>query len=162
MRREELERLYEDHAGGLFALLVYRTGDRLLAEDLLSDTFVKAMNASRAFDRRKASAKTWLYSIALNVLRDHLRREGARSRALQRLETQSQTSAGSTDLERVGERELVSRALDALEPGERMLIALRYGADLTVPEVAALLGQPQTTVEGRLYRALGRLRRDLG
>src|ERR671927_325821 len=41
-------------------------------------------------------------------------------------------------------------------------IALRYGASLTVPEMAAVLGEPLTTVEGRVYRALRKLREALG
>ena len=44
---------------------------------------------------------------------------------------------------------------------EREAIALRFGADMTVPEIAAVLGQPLTTVEGRVYRALRKLRERL-
>src|SRR5919198_5409867 len=83
MRDQEFERLFEDHAQRLFGFLVYRTGDRTLAEDLLSDTFERALRRRSWFDRRKASEKTWLYAIALNCLRDHMRRRAAESRALE-------------------------------------------------------------------------------
>ena len=46
----------------------------------------------------------------------------------------------------------------SLAPEEREAVALRFGADLTVPEMAKLLGEPLTTVEGRVYRALRKLR----
>ena len=84
MRDDQFERLYADHAQRLFAFLAYRTGDRALAEDLLADTFERALRGRRGFDRRKASEKTWLYAIALNGLRDHARRRAAEARALER------------------------------------------------------------------------------
>jgi DNA-directed RNA polymerase specialized sigma24 family protein len=49
-----------------------------------------------------------------------------------------------------------------LSAEEREAIALRFGADLTVPEMAAVLDEPLTTVEGRVYRALRKLREALG
>src|SRR3954470_9856989 len=84
MERKEFERLYEEHAQPLFAFLVYRTRDAALAEDILADTFVRVLRTGWPFDRRKASQKTWVYSIALNLLRDHMRRLEAERRAMQR------------------------------------------------------------------------------
>src|SRR6478736_4381522 len=81
MRDEDFERLYAAEAAGLFSFLAYRTGDRALAEDLLGDAFERALRARRRFDRRRGSEKTWLYAIALNVLRDHARRDAVRARA---------------------------------------------------------------------------------
>ena len=156
MRDDDFERLYNDHVQGLFGFLLYRTGDRALAEDLLADTFERALRGRRGFDRRKASEKTWLYAIALNRLRDHKRRTEAEGRALVR-------ASGSADIvdepaTGVEHRDAVQRALAALSPEEREAVALRFGADLTVPEIAKVLGEPLTTVEGRVYRALRKLR----
>src|ERR671927_155856 len=84
MRDADFERLYNAEAAGLFSFLAYRTGDRGLAEDLLADTFERALRGRARFDRRRGSEKTWLYAIALNVLRDHARRTAAEGRALER------------------------------------------------------------------------------
>ena len=84
MKDDEFERLYSEEAQGLFAFLAYRTGDRVLAEDLLADAFERALRAK--FNPRKGSAKTWLYAIALNVLRDHVRRVAAEGRAYARVD----------------------------------------------------------------------------
>src|SRR5271167_2078408 len=157
MRDEQFERLYADHAQALFAFLGYRTGDRALAEDLLADTFERALRARRRFDRRKASEKTWLYAIALNCLRDHARRSATEGRALERVASGS--SPGFADaLKSFTDRDLVGRSLAVLSEEEREAIALRYGADLTIPEIAKLTGERLTTAEGRVYRALGKLR----
>ena len=52
--------------------------------------------------------------------------------------------------------------MSGLSDEERETLALRYGADLTAPEIAKLLGEKLTTVEGRLYRGLRKLRGELG
>jgi RNA polymerase sigma-70 factor (ECF subfamily) len=155
LRDDEFERLYAAEAAGLFSFLAYRTGDRALAEDLLADAFERALRGR--YDRRRGSPRTWLYSIALNVLRDHVRRVAAEGRAYARV------PAGSAvdPFAEVEHRDEVMRGLSALSSEEREAIALRFGAELTVPEIAALLGEPLTTVEGRVYRALRKLREAL-
>jgi RNA polymerase sigma-70 factor (ECF subfamily) len=159
MRTEQFERLYEQHAQPLFGFLVYRTGDRALAEDILADAFERALKARRRFDPRKASEKTWLYAIALNCLRDHIRRNSARERAMER--TLVPVGDDNHLLERIEHRDDLGRALATLSEEEREAIALRYGGDLTVPEIAKLQKEKLTTVEGRVYRALRKLREEL-
>ena len=56
------------------------------------------------------------------------------------------------------ERDLLSRSLALLEGPEREAIALRFGADLSVAEIAKLTGERAATVEARVYRALRKLR----
>jgi RNA polymerase sigma factor (sigma-70 family) len=158
MRDDEFERLYAAEAQGLFAFLAYRTGDRTLAEDLLADAFERALRARRRFNPARGSQKTWLYAIALNVLRDHVRRAAAESRAYAR----AGDPGGSPDrLAAVEQRDELARALATLSAEEREAIALRFGAELTMPELAELLGERLTTVEGRVYRALRKLRDEL-
>ena len=161
MDSERFERLFEEHAQPLFGFLVYRTGDRALAEDLVAGTFERALRARSRFDRRKASEKTWLYSIALNLLRDHARRADAERRALDRTSAGASSEAGSS-VETVDDREAITAALAKLTPEEREVVALRYGADLTVPEIAKATGEKVTTAEGRLRRGLAKLREELG
>jgi RNA polymerase sigma factor (sigma-70 family) len=159
MRHDEFERLYAAEAKGLFAFLAYRTGDRALAEDLLADAFERALRARRGFDRRRGSQKTWLYAIALNVLRDHVRRAAAEGRAYERVG--GEPDAGVDRLAAVEARDELARAMAALSAEEREAIALRFGAELTMPELADLLGERLTTIEGRVYRALRKLRDEL-
>jgi RNA polymerase sigma-70 factor, ECF subfamily len=63
--------------------------------------------------------------------------------------------------EDVARRDELSRALATLSEEEREVMALRFGADLTVPEIAKLKGERLTTIEGRVYRALRKLRERL-
>ena len=156
MREDEFERVFEAHAQGLLGFLTYRTGDRALAEDILADTFERVLRARRRFDPRKAGEKTWIYSIALNLVRDQARRRDAESRALGRVRDPEPAPVGP--LEDIAVRDELSRALAQLSDEEREAISLRFGADLAVPEIARLKGEKLTTVEGRVYRGLAKLR----
>jgi RNA polymerase sigma factor (sigma-70 family) len=161
LRDEGFERLYEEHAAGLLSFLSLRTSDRALAEDLLADTFERVLRKRGTFDRRRGSEKTWLYSIALNLLRDHARRSRTGRGATERLQFERGTEAPDRSLEQVEDRDVVGRVLGVLSAEEREAVALRFGADLTVPEIAELTGNSLTTMEGRVYRALRKLRAEL-
>lgn len=160
MHKENFEQLYEEHAGALFSFLVYRAGNRSLAEEVLADTFEQVIRSRRRFDPRRGSAKSWIYSIALNKLRDQLRRLEVERRALERSVAGMPTQGAG--VETIDDRDEVMRALTLLSEEEREAVALRFGGDLTVPELAKVTGQSATTAEGRLYRGLRKMRENLG
>lgn len=157
MRSADFERLYDEHAAALLGFLELRLGSRAVAEDIAADAFERVLMARRRFDPRRGSARGWLYSIAVNCARDHTRRQAAEARALEQVAVgESRTSSGVLpDLE---ERDLVMRALDQLSDDEREAIALRYGADLTLRDIATATRAKPATVEARVYRALAKLR----
>jgi RNA polymerase sigma factor (sigma-70 family) len=160
MQKDDFERLYEEEAQGLLGFLVYRTGDRAMAEDVLADAFERVLRSRRRFDPRRGSGKTWLYTVALNRLRDLQRRSQTERRALERIAagSESEDAGGLGQIER-GD---LMQALAGLSEEEREAIALRFGGDLTVPEVAKVLGVKLSTAEGRVYRGLEKLRDTLG
>ena len=160
MNERDVEQLFSEHAQALFSFLAYRTGDRSLAEDLVADTFERALRARGGFDRRRAAEKTWLYAIALNCLRDNHRRRSAEARALARQGTLREPDS-DVALEHFAVRDEVMRAVAGLPEPEREAIALRFGAGLTMPEICKLRGEKLTTIEGRVYRALRKLRAEL-
>jgi RNA polymerase sigma-70 factor (ECF subfamily) len=160
MERDRFEQLYAEHAQPLYGFLAYRTGNPALAEDLLGETFERVLRARRSYDSRRASEKTWIYSIALNLLRDHARRRDAELRALQR--GGAPDGAAEDPFASLEARDAVGRALANLSPEEREAVSLRFGGDLSVPEVARVLGEPLDRVEGRVYRALRKMRAELG
>lgn len=144
----------------------------MLAEDLLADTWERALRARTRFDRRKGSVKTWLYAIALNCLSDHARRRASEGRALERVLAGPDfgSSGGQEEIDELadrdahalGERDLLNASLDTLSGPEREAVSLRYGAELSIAEIAKLTGERLTTVESRVYRALEKLREAMG
>lgn len=160
MRDADFEALYASEAQALYGFLAYRTGDRALAEDLLADTFERALRSRKRYDPAKGSQRTWLYAIATNLLRDNARRAAAEGRAIEKV-GHAVPARADDEVDTVERRDELQRALATLADEEREAIALRFGAELTVPEIAKVLGEPLTTVEGRVYRALRKLRERL-
>lgn len=161
MRSDTFERLFEEHAGRLFSFLAYRTGNRAVAEDLLSETFERVLRSRQRFDPRRGSERRWLYTIALNLLRDHARRQSHEDRVLQHVGAGAPTMSSDPDLTAVEHRDELYRALATLSEDEREALALRFGADLKLHEVARVLGESESAMEGRIYRSLRKLRDEL-
>jgi RNA polymerase sigma factor (sigma-70 family) len=159
VKTEDFERIYEAHAQGLYGFLAYRTGDPTLAEDLVADTFERVLTSRRPFDRRKSSEKTWIYSIALNKLRDSARRSAAEGRAIARMVTNGN---GHNGMEHAETRQVIMAALSTLGEDEREALSLRYGADLSLSTIARVIGKPRSTVESRIYKGLKHMRAELG
>src|SRR5688572_21841218 len=160
MRTQDFEKLYEEHARPLFSFLAYRTGDVTLAEDLVADTFERVLTAKRPFNPRRATEKTWIYTIALNRLRDVARRTAVERDALEQMRPSGHNGYQSA-FETAELRQVVMAALNAVSDEEREALSLRYGADLSLNEIAKVIGKPRSTVEGRLYKGLKHVRAEL-
>jgi RNA polymerase sigma-70 factor (ECF subfamily) len=159
----DFERCYAEHAEPLLRFVTFRVGDREVAKDVVADTFERVLRSRARFDPRKASEKTWIYGIALNLVRDHVRREHVAARAFEQaaVSAGSGFSSGQAIPELIADRDELRRALTVLPDAEREVVALRFGADLTMPEITKVIGEKLSTVEGRLYRGLSKLRAEL-
>jgi RNA polymerase sigma-70 factor (ECF subfamily) len=161
IRGDAFERLFEEHAERLFSFLAYRTGNRALAEDLLSETFERVLRSRVRFDPRRGSERRWLYTIALNLLRDHARRQTHEHSLMRSVYDGGVHELPDPGIAAVEHRDELQRALATLCDAEREALALRFGADLKLRDVARILGEGESAVEGRIYRALRKLRDEL-
>src|SRR5207247_6005222 len=107
----------------------------------------------RTMDRPAA----WVYVVAVRAMRRQL---AARGRAYESAGDVRQEGPDAT--EGVVTAAVVTRALDALPPRQRLAVVLRFHGDLTVPEVARAMRCSPGTVKSTLHAALARLRVDLG
>lgn len=155
---------YAAHGTAIYNYLRLQLATPDEAEDLTAETFLRAVRHAARFDPSRASAATWLATIARHVLIDHVR--SARVRRFVALDELRDLAADDpSPEERMLRREEVARALDALAqlgPEDRELLSLRFGGELAIPEIAETLGVRSGTVRTRLWRALDRLRERLG
>lgn len=138
------------------AFVAYRLGDGPEAEDVTSETFARALRFRSSFDPRKGEPIAWLIGIARHEIAD----AGAARAAIPVAETPERAAPGDLAGD-AAERLTLAAALGRLERRDRELLALRYGADLTARQIAALLEARTNAIEVALHRALGRLRREL-
>jgi RNA polymerase sigma-70 factor (ECF subfamily) len=126
------------------------------AEDLTQLTFERALRAWGRFDSERGSARTWLMSIANNLLIDHYRRD--RSGSHEPVEDHLSRRELMAEDEDAGLSPEIAAALEQLGERERKLIALRFGGELTGPEIAELTGLSLANVQQILSRSLRKIR----
>lgn len=146
----DLEKLHAHHESAIFRFCYRLCGDRTRAEDLTQDTFVAALRSQDRF-RHAASPKTWLYGIALNLVR-----KGRRRQALEKALRLAPPPEADPD-----DRIDLSRAIDALPGRLRDPFVLVKVERLTAAEAGAVLGLPEGTVRAQVHEAVHRLRRHL-
>ena len=148
-----------DHLDAVYRYLVYLTGDRAASEDLAAETFEKAFRTWRRFDPRRGAPRTWLCRIAHSTAVDWFRSEARRRR---REETYVRDATEATEAAfGEGLSPALERALHALTPAEREVVALRVLLELDGPSAARVLGISATACSTRLSRALARLEEEL-
>jgi RNA polymerase sigma-70 factor (ECF subfamily) len=143
----------ERHLDDVYRYLLVFTRDASAAEDLAAETFERALRTWRRFDPARASARTWLCTIARSVALDHFRAEQRRRRR-ERAVSEPEGRAPPPEL---GLSPQLERAMAALSAADREVVALRVVLDLDTDAAARLLGISTTACTTRLSRALTRL-----
>ena len=134
------------------AFVAYRIGEGPEAEDVTMEVFERALRYRKTFDAGRGEPIAWLIGIARRCIDDALR-------ARRPVFEEPPDTADPTDLEGEALRRLaIARELARLDVGDRELLALRYGADLTARQIGELLDMKKNAVEVALHRALARLR----
>ena len=147
---------YEDHVWRIYGFFAYRTRSRTEAEDLTQTTFERALRAWERFDPERALVQTWLLSIARNLLIDHYRADkGDRTETFEGEEHHPRVEGPEESL---GLSPALEAALEQLGQRDREVLALRFGGDLTGPEIATLTGLSLANVQQILSRSLRKLR----
>jgi RNA polymerase sigma factor (sigma-70 family) len=136
-----------------------------LADDLAAQTFLVAFDRRTTFDRSQESARPWLFGIATNLTRRHLRDLRRRLTAYSRSGVEPAFD-GFDGIEQRADaaalRGALATALSGLPKEELEVLLLHAWAELTYSEIAKALAIPTGTVRSRLNRVRRRLRVSLG
>jgi RNA polymerase sigma-70 factor (ECF subfamily) len=149
---DDIAELLVSQAPEAHRLATWILRDSLAAEDAVQEAAVSAWDARKKL-RHADNPSAWFTRILVNVCRDELRRRGRR-RTLP--EPPMSLAGGSAD--RLAVRDEIGRAIAHLSADEQLVIGLRYGRDLTVPQIAAQTGLAEGTVKSRLHHSLEHLR----
>jgi RNA polymerase sigma-70 factor, ECF subfamily len=148
----------------LVRYLLYLTGRREHAEDLAQETWIRVLQRGSQYNGRQRF-DPWLFAIARNLAIDSLRekRKAVQTASLpdDRDEILLVSSSGPSPFEAAARSEDATRLagqLQILSPLYREALLLRFQEDLSLAEIAQVLGAPVTTVTSRIYRGLAELR----
>ena len=152
----DFSELYERYARDVHRFALFLSGDRALAEDLTSETFVRAFVGRD--DLRVDTVKAYLLAIARNLHLDVRRRE-ARVVPLDQAPESLRRQAGPHAAPDEGlRRDEILAAVQRLPEGEREALVLAVDRDLPYARIAAILGCSVPAVKVRVHRARARLR----
>ena len=160
---EAFDQLVEGLTPGLYRIVRRMMPDRAEAESVVQETWIRAWKRREHLDP-SLPAFPWLARIALNIARDQLRKRWPIDFADVGEELYDHAEPNESlekRLERQDAREQLARAIEALRPEWRMILALRYDGGLAYAEIAEALGVPLNTVRTHLRRAHLTLRQRL-
>ena len=148
--------LYAAHGRSVLGFVTASMGDRAVAEEVTQEVFLRAWLHADRYDAARGSARTWLFSIARNLVIDTVRARAVRPQAAD--VDPADTPNVTDELDRLESRLLLVEALRRLSPEHREVVthvAIR-GGDLKT--AAERLDVPVGTVKSRLFYGLAQLR----
>ncbi|WP_340119526.1 sigma-70 family RNA polymerase sigma factor [Pelagibius sp. 7325] len=160
--REAFKRLFAAFAPRVKAFARRRGAETQVAEDLAQDVMLTVWRRAAQFDRRKASASTWIFTIARNRRIDMMRREARPAFDAEdpSLQAEAEPSADESLAERRREGDL-RRAVARLPETQSQLLRLAYFEDKSHGVIAEELDLPLGTVKSRIRLAMHKLRQML-
>jgi RNA polymerase sigma-70 factor (ECF subfamily) len=154
--------LVRQYETSVFRLALSIVGDQAEANEITQETFIAALRSLPSYEEKK-SFKAWLYTIALNHSRNHLRKRKTLERlrttlnSIFRVETQKQISPEESIVQNDKEAQIWN-ALNQLDDPFRIVVILRYFHELPISEISEILSVNEGTIHSRLHTARERLR----
>ncbi|MBP7928090.1 RNA polymerase sigma factor [Patescibacteria group bacterium] len=152
--REALALLWNDITPKLYGYLLNQLRQKDLAEDICQDTWLKAMAAIEKFEDKGVRFSAWVFAIARNECKQHWRKgnkEIAIDFELENIDTRLQVNISNDSL-------MIESALVKLPEEEKEILRLRYLAELSFKEIAAILEISMIAARVRVHRALSHAR----
>jgi len=163
-------KLYDRYYPKIFGYVLRRTANLESAQDITSETFLKALRKLWQFRWRNISFSSWLYKIATNEINQYFRKaEYKKSLSLEELQEQGfePTSSHDPESELIEAQEKLRQHQDFLEIQGKIVrlsakyqevITLRFFEQKQIKEIAEILGKKEGTIKSLLYRAVEKLR----
>jgi RNA polymerase sigma-70 factor, ECF subfamily len=153
--------LYQQHVEGVYRYLLVRTSSIQDAQDLTAQTFMAAMHSLKLF-RGDGRFAAWLIGIARRQVAMHFRSRKPLI-SLEAADALPDPTASPDDLAAQSvQTDQVIAAVRALPADRAEVVALRSFAELSVPEIAHVMGKSEPAIRMLLHRAIGDLRNELG
>jgi RNA polymerase sigma-70 factor (ECF subfamily) len=155
--------LYDHYFPRVYNYVFFRVRQRATVDDLVSTTFLRALDRLGTYREDRGTFGVWLFRIAHNVVVDYYRSVARTTTVpLEQVEPlASHAPLVEQELTRQYETERLLKQVSRLSEREQEIIGLKFGGGLTNRKIAALLGLKENHVAVILYRAMRKLRQEL-
>ncbi|GGO89668.1 ECF subfamily RNA polymerase sigma factor, BldN family [Wenjunlia tyrosinilytica] len=158
---EAFGQLYDQYSDTVYRYIYYRVGGRATAEDLTSETFLRALRRIGTFTWQGRDFGAWLVTIARNLVADHFKSSRFR------LEVTTGEMLDANEVERSPEESVLEslsnaallQAVRKLNPQQQECVTLRFLQGLSVAETARIMGKNEGAIKTLQYRAVRTLAR---
>ena len=167
-RRDAMDVLVSRHHSRLLDFVCRQVRNRDSAVDIVQATFIRVFENSASY-RIRASFKTWMYTITLNLIKDEYRKRSVRPETLlddvpyveyTGVEDQAAVNPESSAIDSIRDMSMWE-AVDTLPENQRIAVILKFRQDLTYEEIADVMHAPCGTVKSWVHHALRTLRQSL-
>lgn len=159
--RRAMDALVSRYHGKLLDFAFRHLEDRDTAADIAQAAFIRVFENAQSY-RQKTSFRSWLYTVALNLIRDHCRRRKVRKESLEPDVIEHETAESTEDTVLRGlNSAAVWQAVKHLPENQQTALILKFRQELTYDEIAAVMDAPSGTVKSWVYYGLRTLRQHL-
>ncbi|MEL7607835.1 MAG: sigma-70 family RNA polymerase sigma factor [Sedimentibacter saalensis] len=156
-REDAYRQIVEEYGNRLLRTCYLILKDREEAEDVVQETFIKVFRNIDSF-RENSGLYTWIYTIALNLSRDRLRKK---QDMLALEDEQVGNSDVDYEVEKGIDRELLRKELFSINPLYREVLVLFYFEELSIKHISNLLNEKEGTIKSKLSRGRSILKKGL-
>jgi RNA polymerase sigma-70 factor (ECF subfamily) len=159
--QEAFAQLYERHFDRIYRYVALKIGSKVEAEDMTQQVFLKALRSISSYKWRDTPFSAWLYRIAHNQVVDYLRKKARQTE----MPLNESLVGSESDHEKTTEQKLdmekLMLATRQLTPAQQEVIALRFTSELSIAEVAKVMGKSEGAVKALQHSAILALRKIL-
>lgn len=152
-----LGQIHDQYYPELYRFALYRTDDAETAQDIVSEVFVRLLDALHTGRAPQTTLRGWLFGVASHLVADHFRRKPVMPLADEFIAHESTSAEAEARLQ----KQAVRRAMQSLTLEQQDVLGLRFGDGFSVEQTAEALSKSVTAVKAQQFRAMEALRRAL-
>lgn len=153
-------RLYDAYIRKIYDFVYFKTLHKETAEDLTSQTFLKALNSIKDYKEEKGAFSSWLYRIAQNTVYDHYRTYKSSSNIEDAWDLPGDENVQADVADKL-QLEEVGKYLSLLKPVQRDIIIMRVWQQLSYKEIAEIVGKGEGNCKMIFSRGIKKLRKSM-
>ena len=158
-----LTQLYEENFDKIYRYIVLKIGDRTEAEDMTQQVFLNALQSISSYKWKGMPFTSWLYRIAHNQVVDYFRKKSKHATVPldESLPIPAVDGDPKYEVERKMEIETIAMVTKKLTQSQQEVISLRFASELSIAEVAGVMGKSEGAVKALQHSAIAALRKVL-
>jgi len=156
---EALAQVHEQYYNAIYRYMSYRVNDLQTAEDLTSEVFIRFLHAIQQKNAPQNTIRGWLFGAASLILKEHYRRKKRTQLTELDESLPSEWQEPTEDIERQDNKKALHQAMANLTEDQQQVLALRFGSEMPVRDVAKSMNKSEGSIKMLQMRAIVALTR---